>query len=144
MSSRGASRSFALASMMAAGVGVATLIAGAWPAMAHHSFIIYEATRKMTLEGTVKSFQWTNPHCEIVILALPPDGAAAQEWTIETAGPGVLTRAGWTRQSLNIGDRVRVEFSPLRDGSHGGGLTSVTLIDTGQILVPSLNKHGPG
>jgi hypothetical protein len=119
-------------------------MASARPAVAHHSFIIYEPTRKMTLTGTVKSFQWTNPHCEIVILVLPPDGAAAEEWTIETAGPGVLTRAGWTRQSLNIGDRVRVEFSPLRDGSHGGGLTSVTLIDTGQILVPSLNKHGPG
>ena len=47
---------------------------------------------------------------------------------------GVLTRSGWTRHSLNPGDRVSVEFNPLRDGSHGGGLNSVTLLATGQKL----------
>ena len=71
-------------------------------------------------------------------------GGAAQEWSLETTSPGVLTRAGWTRQSLKAGDKVSVVLSPLRDGSHGGSLNSVTLLDTGQKLVPSFGKEQPG
>jgi hypothetical protein len=127
-----------MAVLLAAVVGVAS------PASAHHSFAMYEPTKTLTLKGTVKTFQWTNPHVVIWILVQPEGGGAAQEWSLETTSPGVLTRAGWTRQSLKAGDRVSVEFSPLRDGSHGGGLNSVTLLDTGQKLVPSFGKEQPG
>ena len=101
---------------------------------AHHSFATYDQTKTQTLKGTVKAFQWTNPHTVIWIMVQPEGGGAPQEWTIETASPAVLTRSGWTRKSLNPGDRVSVEFHPLRDGSHGGGLEAVTLLDTGQRL----------
>jgi hypothetical protein len=112
----------------------ASVVAAAMPAVAHHSFAIYDRTKTLTLKGTVKTFQWTNPHCVIWVLIQPAGGGDPQEWSIETTSPGVLTRSGWTRHSLNPGDRVSVEFSPLRDGSHGGGLNSVTLLDTGQKL----------
>ena len=125
---------FALAAALAAG----------WPAAAHHSFAMYEPTKTLTFKGTVKSFQWTNPHVVVWVLVQPEGGGAAQEWSFETTSPGVLTRAGWTRQSLKAGDRVSVTFSPLRDGSQGGGLNSVTLLDTGQTLVPSFGKEQPG
>ena len=88
----------------------------------------------LTLKGNVKSFQWTNPHCVVWVLVQPEGGGAPQEWSFETTSPGVLTRGGWTRNSIKPGDRVAVEFYPLRDGSHGGGLSSVTLVDTGQKL----------
>jgi hypothetical protein len=103
-------------------------------ANAHHSFATYDQTKTQTLKGTVKAFQWTNPHTVIWIMVQPEGGGEPQEWTIETTSPGVLTRSGWTRKSLNPGDRVSVEFHPLRDGSHGGGLEAVTLLDTGQRL----------
>ncbi len=118
--------------------------AGAASSMAHHSFAMYEPTKTLTLKGTVKTFQWTNPHVVIWILVQPDDGGAPQEWSIETTSPGVLTRGGWTRQSIKTGDRVSVTFSPLRDGSHGGGLNSVTLLDTGQKLIGSFGKEQPG
>jgi len=125
-------------------VTVAIAIAAAWPACAHHSFAMYDRTKASTLKGTVKTFQWTNPHV-ILWLVVQPDGAgAAQEWSFETTSPGVLTRAGWTRQSVKVGDRVSVEFDPLRDGSHGGSLNSVTLLATGQKLVPSFGPEKPG
>ena len=120
------------------------LAVGAAPAIAHHSFAMYEPTKTLTLKGTVKTFQWTNPHVVLWLLVQPEGGGAPQEWSLETTSPGVLTRAGWTRQSLKAGDRVSVTFSPLRDGSHGGGLNSVTLLDTGQTLVPSFGKEAPG
>ncbi len=114
------------------------------PAAAHHSFAMYEPTKTLTFKGTIKTFQWTNPHVVVAILVQPDGGGAAQEWALETTSPGVLTRAGWTRQSLKPGDRVSVTLSPLRDGSHGGSLNSVTLLDTGQTLVPGFAKEQPG
>jgi hypothetical protein len=119
-------------------------LAGASAAVAHHSFAMYEPTKTLTLKGTVKAFQWTNPHVVVWLLVQPEDGGPPQEWSLETTSPGVLTRAGWTRQSLKVGDRVSATFSPLRDGSRGGGLNSVTLLDTGQTLVPSFGKEQPG
>ena len=76
--------------------------------LAHHSFATYDQTKTQTLKGTVKAFQWTNPHSVIWIMVQPEGGGVPQEWTIETTSPGVLTRSGWTRKSLNPGDRVSV------------------------------------
>jgi hypothetical protein len=115
--------------------------AACWPALAHHSFAVYDRTKVITLKGEVKAFQWTNPHCVIWFVVKPEGGGAPQEWGVETTSPGVLTRSGWTRNSVKPGDRVAVEFYPLRDSSHGGGLHAVTLLDTGQKLTATL---GPG
>jgi hypothetical protein len=112
-------------------------LAAVLPASAHHAFAAYDRTKTLTLKGTIKTFQWTNPHVVVWLVVQPPGGGAPEEWSVETTSPGVLTRSGWTRHSLNVGDRVSVEFNPLRDGSHGGGLNSVTLLDTGQKLVAS-------
>jgi hypothetical protein len=116
---------------------LAAVTAVSWPAYAHHSFAVYDRSQVLTIKGSIKSFQWTNPHCVIWVLVQPEGGGEAQEWTIETTSPGVLTRGGWTRNSVKPGDRVAVDYYPLRDGSHGGGLKSVTLVDTGQTLSAS-------
>src|ERR1700685_4759993 len=97
-----------------AGVVVAVVLAVIQPADAHHSFAMYEPTKTLTFKGTVKSFQWTNPHVVVWVLVQPDGGGAAEEWSFETNSPGVLTRAGWTRQSLKGGDHVSVTFSALR------------------------------
>lgn len=125
-------------------VALAGTVAAIAPASAHHSFAMFEPTKTLTLKGTIKTFQWTNPHVIILVVVQPEGGGAAQEWALETTSPGVLTRAGWTRNSLKPGDKVSVVFSPLRDGSHGGALNSATLLDTGQKLVPSFGKEQPG
>ena len=110
------------------------------PAFAHHSFAMYEKDKTLTLKGEVKTFQWTNPHSVIWFVVKPEGGGEPQEWGVETTSPGVLTRAGWTRNTIKPGDRVSVEFNPLRDGSHGGGLISVTLLDTGQKLTTGFSN----
>ena len=133
-----------LTQRFSAGVILAAAMGAAPPAGAHHSFAMYEPTKTLTFKGTIKSFQWTNPHVVVWILVQPEGGGTAQEWSLETTSPGVLTRNGWTRQSLKTGDRVSVTLSPLRDGSHGGSLNSVTLLDTGQTLIPKFGKEEPG
>jgi Family of unknown function (DUF6152) len=118
----------------ALGVLIAAATAASWTAQAHHSFAVYDTAKTLTLKGSVKDFQWSNPHCVIWVMIQPAGGGEAQEWSIETTSPGVLTRSGWTRTAVKPGDRVSVEFNPLRDGFHGGRLQSITLLDTGQTL----------
>jgi hypothetical protein len=115
-------------------LGACLLTFGAVRAVAHHSFAAYDKTKTVNLKGTIKSFQWVNPHVQILVYVEPAGGGAPETWSVETTSPGVLTRSGWTRNSLKPGDRVSVDISPLRDGSHGGGLDKVTLLDTGQVL----------
>ena len=89
------------------------------------------------MEGTVKTVNWTNPHITFVIEADAKDGAPAQTWVFEVSSPGVLTRSGWTKKSLQPGDHATFHYAQLRDGSSGGFLMRVTL-PNGQELSFSL------
>jgi hypothetical protein len=109
-------------------------MAPALPGFAHHSFAAYDSTRTRTLTGAVKSFHWANPHVALGIMAEIGPGRPPQEWSIETSSPAILTRFGWTRNSIKLGDRVTVICNPLADGSPSGRLHSVVLLDTGQTL----------
>jgi len=117
------------------------VFAPAGAALAHHSFAMFDQTRQVTVVGTVKEFQWTNPHAYIEIM----DGAGTT-WSIELNSPNNLIRQGWKRTSLKIGDKVTLVLNPLRDGKPGGLFNAVTLPDgailgnpkpTGPINVPT-------
>ena len=73
------------------------------PVLAHHSFAAYESTQTRTLRGTVETFQWSNPHVAFKMRVEPDGGGEPQEWSIETSGPAILTRFGWTRSSTKAG-----------------------------------------
>ena len=100
--------------------------------LAHHSGSNYDFANTVTLEGTVRQFQWTNPHA---IIWVDVDAEQGQElWAIQMTSPGNLRRSGWTQQSLRPGERVRVVAGPMRDGTHAAGLDFVTRLETGEIL----------
>jgi len=121
-----------------AALGLMLSASVAAPALAHHSFAMFDQTRIVAFKGTIKDFQWTNPHVVVWVVAEPKPGVQPDTWTIELTSPGNLTRMGWNRKALKPGDRVAVEINPLRDGQHGGSLKKVTLVDTGQVLTSSL------
>jgi hypothetical protein len=102
--------------------------AAASPAVAHHSFAMFDKSKQLTLLGTVKAFQFTNPHSWIQLVVMTPAGGE-EEWTIEALSPNVLVRSGWKRNSLEPGQKVTVSIYPMRDGTHGGNLISVILPD---------------
>jgi Family of unknown function (DUF6152) len=96
-------------------------------AFAHHSRSMFDQTKQVTLVGTVKDFQWTNPHCWIQVLvpdASNPSGEPV-EWGIEMGAPVEMMRKGWKPKSLVPGDKVTIIINPLRDGQHGGLVLSV-------------------
>jgi hypothetical protein len=97
-------------------------------AMAHHSFAMFDMNKTLTLSGTVTNFEWTNPHSWIWI-QVPDAKGGSQLWGLEGQAPGELTRHGWTRHSINIGDKISVQIHPLKDGQLGGSFRVVTLAD---------------
>lgn len=101
------------------------------PASAHHSFAMFDANQSTTLEGTVKEFQWTNPHAWIV-LTVNKDGQD-QQWAIEMGGPSGLARDGWRPKTLTPGMPIKVTIHPLKDGSNGGQFLEATLPDGKQM-----------
>ena len=117
-----------LKSTALAGIAVALF---ASPALAHHSFAMFDADTKVTIEGTVKEFQWTNPHAWIMLTVMK-DGQP-QEWAIEMNGPGGLARQGWRPKTLTPGMPVKLMIHPLKDGTNGGQFMEVTLPD-GNVL----------
>ena len=117
-------------------------VALAFPALAHHSFAAYDVVNTRTLKGTLETFQWSNPHVTLKMLVQPDGGGAAQEWSLVTSGPAILKRFGWTRSSLKPGDRISVVFNPMSDGSHGGRLHTLVLLDTGLTLKTKLSDPG--
>jgi len=106
-------------------------------AAAHHSNAAYDLDRPQTMEGTVKTVNWTNPHITFVIEKDVKSGEPPSTWVFEVSSPGVLTRSGWTKRSLQPGDHAVFRYAPLRDGSPGGFLQKVTL-PSGQELTYTL------
>ncbi len=119
-------------------LSVATQFVAA-PAPAHHSYATFDDTRTRTLEGTVETFQWSNPHVVLKVWVKPDDRHESQEWRIESSSPAILARFGWRRNSIRPGDRVSAVCNPLRDGSPGCRLRTLTMIATGQKLRTKLS-----
>ena len=108
----------------------------ALPAFAHHSFAMFDAEKKMTLDGTVKEFQWTNPHSWILMTVSNAQGQAEQ-WAIEMGGPSGLARQGWVPKTLTPGMKVKTVIHPLRDGTAGGQFMAITLPDGAEMGNPN-------
>jgi len=97
----------------------------AGPALAHHSGAMFDHTKIVTLHGTVKEFQYTNPHSWLEVMIRKPNGTVVL-WGFEAEGPAVLLRAGIKPRTFRPGDKVTVVANPLRDGRPAGALISVT------------------
>lgn len=109
--------------------GLAMLLAGsAVPAIAHHSAAMFDQQRKVQLTGTVREFQWTNPHCYIQLLVKNAQGKE-EEWSLELGAPMYLYARGWRPSTLKPGDRLDVTISPLRNGTRGGLLVDAKTPD---------------
>src|SRR5687768_13496646 len=94
-------------------------------AHAHHSAAMFDLKQTETIKGSVKLYQWTNPHGFIYVDVSDKDGKTA-EYSIELTSPKLLARRGWRPASLKGGDQVTVVFNPFRDGTKGGRVVSVT------------------
>lgn len=115
-------------------------ISTAIPAAAHHSHAMYNPDVRMTVEATVKEYIWANPHVWVYV-EIPDENGNPVEWILESGAPASLTRSGWSPQSMKPGDLVTVTFGPLKDGTSGGLLGAVELIDGSIVTTGALDNN---
>lgn len=105
-----------------------SLVAGT--ASAHHSHALYDMTQSDHVAGTIAKLEWTNPHIFVWLYA--PDKKAKsgyQLYAFESGSVALMARAGWNHGSLTAGEKVAVDYIPLRDGRPGGALLKLTRPD---------------
>jgi len=121
---------------------LACVVLLATPAMAHHSFAMFDNTRSVTLHGKVAKYQWTNPHGYLEIDAETPEGGI-KHFTLEMTSINMLSRGGWTSRTVKAGDVVTAYMAPLRDGNSGGLLLELVLPDGKHMLpgVPNADRY---
>ena len=111
---------------------LAAVAGAALPALAHHSFAVFDRSKVIEIDAVVQDFQWTNPHCWLDVI-VEDNGAAKVRWALEGPSPAMLGRKGWTKERVKPGDKIKATFFPTRDGANSGSLRNVTLSD-GTVL----------
>ena len=127
-----------LAPLALAAIGTAILVG---PALAHHSFAMFDSEKTLTLKGTVKEFEWTNPHSWLRLM-VADDSGTPRQWALEMGSPGQQSRVGWKPDSVKPGDQVTVQIHPLKDGSRGGQFLGADL-PNGQHLGNGGQRNNP-
>ena len=97
----------------------AAFCVGAGPSFGHHSASMFDNTKVQEISGTVKSFEWTNPHVWIQVDVVNATGVK-EEWSIEGGGPNTLSRQGWRPTTFKPGEAVTLRINPMRDGTPAG------------------------
>jgi len=108
-------------------IGLAIVLA-TQSAFAHHSAAMFDNQKVKELSGTIKEFQWKNPHVWIQIYVQNAAGVK-EEWSIECGGPNSLSRQGWRPTTFKPGDVVNIRVNPMKDGSTGGQFVGAKLAD---------------
>jgi hypothetical protein len=109
-------------------------LASTMPVAAHHSFAAeFDSTKPVKLTGVVTKVEWLNPHSWF-FLDVTDEAGKVQNWAFELGSPNGLIRAGWTKNTLKLGDQVTVEGTRARDGKNIANARMVILVATGKRL----------
>jgi hypothetical protein len=124
---------------------VCGLAVGISSVSAHHSATMFDHSKTLTINGTVVELRWVNPHVSLSINGTVKErpGEEPAVWVMEMTSPGNLVRAGgWRRDAVKPGERVEVDFSPLRDSDKkGGALKKLTVLATGEVFTANLREQ---
>jgi hypothetical protein len=102
------------------------------PLFAHHGNAAYDATKQVTVKGTVTQFLWANPHC-VILLDATDEGGQAVHWMAETENPTTMTNMGWTKGAFKPGDQITLKVITVKNGKPIGRIVYVDLAN-GQRL----------
>jgi len=102
------------------------------PAAAHHSYVIFNQNVTTNVDAVVSTWQFTNPHGKLWIYIYDASGKP-QLWALEAPGPAQLLQHGWDKYTVKPGEKMKISFHPLRNGSHGGSLVEIILPDGRQF-----------
>jgi len=125
-------------------IGAALAVAAAQSVSAHHSFAAeFDANKPVSLKGTVTKLEWLNPHIWVYLDVMMGDQGGLQPWQCEGGAPNVLTRNGWSRDSLKPGDQITIDGVQAKDGSKTCNARLVTLPDGRSVFAGSSGGDAP-
>jgi hypothetical protein len=111
-------------------------------ALAHHSYAMFDGKRTLTVSGTVAKLEWANPHVFIWVYVPNPKASTGYDlYAFENGSTNVLTRAGWSKSTFTPGEKITVEYWPLKDGRNGGHFNKATHAD-GRVSVGAGGPNG--
>ena len=96
---------------------------------AHHSFAMFDQEKMINVEGTLKEFEWTNPHCWLHVNVVDPATGKTSEWAFEMGSIGQIAAQGWKADIVKAGDKITIDAHPMKDGSRGGQYQAAKLGD---------------
>jgi hypothetical protein len=109
-------------------------------AYAHHSIAQFDLAKTATLTGTVREWNWANPHTWLHVNVVKTNGAV-EEWSLVGSSPNMMSRWGWNAADINVGDKVVIDIHPARDGRHVGAIQTVFTAD-GKVLADPAGAPG--
>jgi len=113
------------------------------PALAHHSFAAeFDAGQALRVTGALTKIEWTNPHSYFYIDVKDESGNIVK-WTCEAGSPGALSRRGFKRGDIQLGDTIIVDGYRAKDGSHLMDARRVTLPNGRIVSGASAGDSGP-
>ncbi len=126
---------------LALAMAILTLLVSVQPAAAHHSGAGFDSTRVVEIKGTIKEFQFKNPHTWIQILVDDGTGKTT-EWSLEWGSPNQLGRMGYRPSTFPPGAKITIRLNPMRNGAAAGGFIAAKF-DDGTTIGQWDSKVGP-
>ena len=130
------------------------LLCGSAPVMAHHSYAMFERTKTIVVRGTLAQLEWKNPHSFVWVYVEKPSRPGQYDlFAFEASSINRMVRYGWSKDAVKAGDKVTVQYFPLKDGRTGGYLVRVVRSDGSELrgdpqtlldVAGALNKPLPG
>jgi hypothetical protein len=110
--------------------------------LAHHTYAMFDVRAPLVVQGSLAKLEWRNPHSFVWLYVKKPDKPSEYDlWSFESDAIPLMQRNGWTKESVKPGEKITVQYFPLRDGRKGGYLIRLVLPDGGEL--PG-DRHAPG
>lgn len=94
---------------------------------------MFDLGKPALVEGTVARLEWRNPHTFVWVYVKDPATGKYEPWGFENGPVGLMERQGWHRDVVKAGEKVIVQFFPLRDGGKGGHFVRLVRTDGSEL-----------